>query len=154
MRWQRSSGRCWPPSSCLPGRGTTGRTRPARGVRSTMGAAGTGATPTTAAVAEPVGRRLLHVAPFAAMTVTMMFTVAVGAASAVPLGAPIVTVTPSTGLLPGAQVAFAAAGFPPGATVEVDECELSSPPLAQLSRCTPVDGSLLLVAPDGTADGV
>jgi ribonuclease E len=67
--------------------------------------------------------------------------------------APSVSVFPASGLAPGAQVVFSAEGFPPVAPVQVDECAVSTTGHADPSRCTPVDATLLLTAPDGTVHG-
>ncbi|HZQ85893.1 MAG TPA: hypothetical protein VFA83_13685 [Acidimicrobiales bacterium] len=67
--------------------------------------------------------------------------------------APSVSVFPASGLAPGAQAVFSADGFPPVAPVQVDECAAGITGHADPSRCTPVDATLLLTAPDGTVHG-
>ncbi len=66
---------------------------------------------------------------------------------------PSIAVDPSTGLLPGAQVTVAGAGFPARAAVQVDECELSAAEILDPSRCSPIANSLLLTGTDGTVRG-
>ncbi|HVM66150.1 MAG TPA: neocarzinostatin apoprotein domain-containing protein, partial [Acidimicrobiales bacterium] len=70
------------------------------------------------------------------------------------LMAPGVTVVPSTGLVPGTQVAFAATGFPRDAALQVDECVRPALGALDWSTCAPIAPSLVPVGADGSARGV
>jgi hypothetical protein len=89
---------------------------------------------------------LLGAAATVLICATVMFSSMAGPAGA---ATPTVSLAPSTGAVPGAQVGFTVTGFPGNVPVLVDECDLGVSP----SRCVPITGSLLFTAPDGTLQG-
>lgn len=61
------------------------------------------------------------------------------------------SVSPSSQLLPGAQVSFAGSGFPPGLALRLEECDADGPIID--GRCTAIADSLFLSGPDGSVSG-
>jgi hypothetical protein len=74
-------------------------------------------------------------------------------AGAVPAPRATLQVTPATDLEPGTEVAFVAAGLPPGLPVRVEECADAPGAGGVADRCTPIADSILLTAPDGSVRG-
>jgi hypothetical protein len=100
------------------------------------------------------GRLLAGVLAAAAVTFTCAAVAPMGdVAGAVPAPRATLQVAPANDLEPGAEVAFVAAGLPPGLPVRVEECAGAPGTGDDPGLCTPIADSIFLTAPDGSVRG-